>query len=217
MSLYSQEQIKKLIKLYFIMGSNNCESDPEYVLSEALKGGVTIFQFREKGEWCLTGSERIAFAKKLKQMCKAYQVPFIVNDDIELALEIDADGIHIGQEDESAYKVREKIKNKILGVSTHTLLEVQLAIHAGADYVGIGPIYPTATKKDAKSVQGTKLIQEVRAKGLNIPIVGIGGIKKENAKPIMQAGGDGVAVISEISLAANPFSSAEALSYEVMK
>lgn len=216
MSKYSKEWIREKLKVYFIMGSNNTNNKPEFVLTEALKGGVTIFQFREKGEGAYIGREKIALAQKWKKICHEYQVPFIVNDDVDLAIEIDADGVHIGQEDESALHVKEKIGDKILGVSAHSLEEVEKAIASGADYIGVGPIFPTNTKKDAKEVQGTKLIQELKEKGINIPIVGIGGITFENATEVIRAGGDGVAVISEISYADSPFNRTKQLAENVL-
>lgn len=207
----SIEEMRNLLKVYFIMGSNNCQQEPAHVLELALKGGITLFQFREKGTGAYTGYEKIQFAKKLQTICKENNVPFIVNDDVELALLLDADGVHIGQDDESAEMVRRKIGNKILGVSTHNLEEVEKAIAEGADYVGIGPIYSTTTKEDAKSAQGTTLIEEVRSKGIEIPIVGIGGITSENASPIIKSGADGIAVITDISLANDPRENASKL------
>ncbi|MBM7602876.1 thiamine-phosphate pyrophosphorylase [Metabacillus crassostreae] len=205
MSRIAKNRMQKLLNVYFIMGSNNCKIDPALVLQQAIKGGITLFQFREKGTGALTGNEKFKFAEQLQNICRINNIPFIVNDDIELALALDADGIHIGQDDGSAEEVRKKIgDNKILGVSTHNLEEVKKAIAEGADYVGIGPIYSTTTKEDAKTAQGTALIKEVRSNNIEIPIVGIGGITAENASPVIEHGGNGVAVISEISLAEDP-------------
>jgi thiamine-phosphate pyrophosphorylase len=200
-------KVRDLLKVYFIMGSPNCKTDPVRVLEEAIMGGITLFQFREKGEGALTGDEKFQLALKLQKICKQHNIPFIVNDDVELAIDLDADGVHIGQEDESPDLVRSKIGNKIIGVSTHTLTEVKNAIAQGADYIGIGPVFPTSTKKDAKDVQGTTLIQEVRENGINIPIVGIGGITPKNAPAVMESGADGVSVITAISMAISPFES----------
>lgn len=203
--------MRQLLQLYFIMGSTNCLKDPNYVLEQAIKGGSTLFQFREKGTCALIGDEKYHFAKQLQTICRKHKIPFIVNDDVELAIALDADGIHIGQDDESAQEVRRRIGDKILGVSTHNLEEVEKAIAQGADYVGIGPIYSTITKEDAKPAQGTKLIKEVRNNGIVIPIVGIGGITSENAAPVMKSGGNGVSVITAISLAVDPAKSAREL------
>ncbi|WP_312094412.1 thiamine phosphate synthase [Niallia sp.] len=216
MSTYTIERIKELLKVYFIMGSNNSNLAPEYVLEKALKGGISVFQFREKGTGALEGEAKFQLAKRMQELCKQYDVPFLVNDDIELAIALDADGVHIGQEDENAKKVRNLIGNKLLGVSAHSIEEVNAAIEVGADYIGIGPIYPTSTKKDAKAVQGTTLIQKIKEQNLLIPIVGIGGINSDNAFPVIQAGADGVAIISEISMAENPYEQTKRLKKVVL-
>jgi thiamine-phosphate pyrophosphorylase len=192
------------LRLYFIMGSTNCLKEPKDVLREAIKGGITIFQFREKGEGALTGVEKYQLARELQQMCKEAEIPFIVNDDIELALQLDADGVHIGQGDEPVKVVRERIGKRVLGVSVHTVEEAEKAMKDGADYFGTGPIFPTETKKDTKPSQGTRLIELLRSKGVTHPIVGIGGIAIENAHSVIAAGADGVAVITAISQAASP-------------
>ncbi|WP_409250692.1 thiamine phosphate synthase [Bacillus sp. SCS-153A] len=215
---YNCEKIRELLRVYFIMGSANCLQNPEEVLRSAIKGGITLFQFREKGKWCLQGEEKVQLAKRLQSICRENNIPFIVNDDINLAVEIDADGVHIGQEDEHAEIVRRQIgPKKILGVSAHTLTEAQAAIAAGADYLGIGPIYPTFTKEDAKAVQGLTFIKELRSVGIDIPLVGIGGITAENASPIIQAGADGVSVITAISQGDSPEEAARLLAKAVEK
>lgn len=210
------DYLRELLRVYFIMGSPNCYQEPEVVLKAAIQGGITLFQFREKGKGSLQGIEKLYLAKKLQRICKTNEIPFIVNDDIELALEVDADGVHIGQEDEPADAVRKKIGNKILGVSAHNLIEAKKAMAAGADYLGIGPIYPTTTKEDAKEAQGLTFVKELRAAGIGIPLVGIGGITAEHAPPIIRAGADGVSVITAISHAADPEASARLLREAVL-
>lgn len=204
MSRISVDEMRQLLKVYFIMGSNNCKENPLKIAEEAFKAGVTLFQFREKGNGALTGEAKYHFAKELQHLCKQYNVPFIVNDDVELALELDADGIHIGQDDEAAEEVRKKLGDKILGVSAHNMEEARQAIENGADYIGIGPVFPTSTKEDAKEVQGTSVIRILKENGITIPIVGIGGITPENAESICEAGSDGVSVITAISHASSP-------------
>jgi thiamine-phosphate pyrophosphorylase len=206
-----QEKLRTDLKVYFIMGSPNCLISPADVLKEAIAGGITLFQFREKGEDALEGTEKYFLAKELQQICRNHDIPFIVNNDIELAISLNADGIHIGQEDEPIEKVREKIGNKILGVSVHTLDEAEAAIRGGADYFGIGPVFTTKTKKDARATQGTTLIEDLRGKGFKIPIVGIGGISVENASTVFRSGADGVAVITAITHAASPLEAARTL------
>lgn len=197
MARINPEQMRSSLKLYFIAGSTNCFAEPVRVLEDAIRGGVTIFQYREKGEGCLYDLEKLELGKRLQKVCRRNGIPFVVNDDIELAMELDADGIHIGQEDEDAAQVREKIGDKILGVSIHNLEEAEKAKLAGADYFGVGPIFPTATKKDTRPVQGTALLEQL--KDFGIPIVGIGGINADNAGAVMDAGADGVSVITAIS------------------
>jgi thiamine-phosphate pyrophosphorylase len=201
----SSEKIREWLKVYFIMGSNNCKKNPSDVLTEAIAGGITLFQFREKGHGAFTGEKKYAFAKELQAICKKHGVPFIVNDDVELAIALDADGVHIGQDDEQADIVRQKIGDKILGVSAHNLEEAKRAIEQGADYIGVGPIFPTSTKEDAKEAQGTSIIRFLRDSGIDIPIVAIGGITHENASEVIAAGADGVSVISAIASAESPF------------
>lgn len=192
------------------MGSNNvATSDPLEVLEEALRGGVTCFQLREKGPDALVGDEKQRFAEACKALCQQYQVPFIVNDDVDLAIAVDADGVHVGQDDETAKSVRERIgKDKILGVSVHNEEEMRTAIAVGADYVGMGPVYATSSKADAKPVSGTVLIREMTASYPDLPIVGIGGITAANFAPVLTAGAAGVSLISAIASAEDPYGAA---------
>ncbi|EKN70801.1 thiamine-phosphate pyrophosphorylase [Neobacillus bataviensis LMG 21833] len=203
--------LRELIRVYFIMGSPNCYKEPKAVLKEAIAGGITLFQFREKGDGALSGAEKLTLAKELQVICKENHIPFIVNDDIELAVAIGADGVHIGQEDGPVKTVRERIGDMTLGVSVHSMEEAIIALQNGADYFGIGPIFPTKTKEDAKPSKGTSLIETLRKNGYTIPIVGIGGITSENAASVMEAGADGVSVITAISHAESPREAAKAI------
>ncbi|WP_461200335.1 thiamine phosphate synthase [Anoxybacillus sp. TBDG-1] len=190
--------MKQKLSLYFVMGSVDCTKDPLAVLDEAIEGGITMFQFREKGKGALTGVEKYRLAEKLLERCRAHNIPFIVNDDVDLALALQADGIHVGQEDEAAERVRNRIGNKYLGVSVHNLTEVKKALAAHADYVGLGPIFPTVSKEDAKQACGLTMIEHIRAHEKHIPLVAIGGITHQTAKQVIEAGADGIAVISAI-------------------
>ncbi|NUU64290.1 thiamine phosphate synthase [Paenibacillus agri] len=204
MSVVDSHKLREQLSLYFIMGTANCRKSPEETLKAAIKGGATMFQFREKGPSALHGQALLELAKSLQCLCRAEGVPFIINDDIELAIQLDADGVHIGQEDEPAASIRQRLgSGKIIGVSAHNLAEVQQAISDGADYLGIGPVYPTPSKDDARAVQGTRLITEIREKGIDIPLVGIGGITAANTAPVIAAGADGISVISAIAGAAD--------------
>lgn len=196
--------VKEHLQLYFIMGSNNCVLDPVQTLEQAILGGITFFQFREKGKNALQGEKKLQLARNLKELCSKHHIPFIVNDDLDLAILLEADGIHIGQDDLPIELVRKKIGNKIIGLSCHNVQEATEAIRMGADYIGVGPMFETMTKLDAEAVAGPKAIADMRSANLHIPIVGIGGITKENASSVMQAGADGIAVISSISRQTSP-------------
>ncbi|WP_445614120.1 thiamine phosphate synthase [Geobacillus sp. YF-1] len=215
MARIAREEMKKRLAVYFIMGSQNSERPAVDVLKEALDGGVTLFQFREKGAGALQGAEKEALARQLQRLCRAHGVPLIVNDDVELAIAIDADGVHVGQDDEDARRVREKIGDKILGVSAHNVEEARAAIEAGADYIGVGPIYPTRSKEDANEAQGLEILRSLREQGIAIPIVAIGGITVDNAQAVIEAGADGVSVISAIASASEPKAAAAALAAAV--
>ncbi|KWX77408.1 thiamine phosphate synthase [Paenibacillus jilunlii] len=204
MQRMDSEHVRRLLKLYFIMGSVNCKRTPLETLAEAMDGGITLFQYREKGSAAFSGQAYVELAQQLQQKCRERKIPFIVNDDIELAVALDADGVHMGQNDAPARSLRERMgAHKIIGVSAHNLKEAQQAIADGADYLGVGPVYPTSSKDDAEAVQGTGVIEELRRSGLTIPLVGIGGITVDNARPVIQAGADGISVISAIAGAAD--------------
>lgn len=197
---------KRTVNLYFIMGNTNLAGlDPLFVLEEALKGGITCFQLREKGHGALQGEKLKSFAIACKQLCGQYNVPFIVNDDLELAIAIEADGVHLGQEDGDIIAVRKRVGDGMLiGVSTHNVKEALAASDAGANYIGLGPVYETRSKSDAQSTIGVEMVGEVAALLPGLPIVGIGGITERKAGAVIKAGASGVAVISAISGEENP-------------
>jgi thiamine-phosphate pyrophosphorylase len=189
--------------IYFIMGTENTGGrDPLAVLEQALDGGIHMFQLREKGSSALRGEELKSFAWNCKNLCRRYDVPFLINDDVELACEVEADGIHIGQEDAEASAVRKRVgQHRMLGVSVHSVEEARMAVHSGADYLGMGPVFGTRSKADAKGPAGVVGIQTVKARYPHLPIVGIGGITPENAGQVWSAGANGIAVISAIAQA----------------
>jgi len=163
-------------------------------LEEAIKGGVSVIQLREKDTSSL---EFYELAVKVKELTNKYNIPLIINDRLDIALEVDADGLHVGQGDLPAHIARGILgKDKILGVSTATLEEAQLAIDAGADYIGVGALFPTDTKSDTRSVT----LQQLKhiKKNVTVPVVGIGGINEANIKSVFETGIDGVAVVSAI-------------------
>lgn len=200
MTSCTKQALAKQLRLYFVCGTTDT-SDLVATVKTALRCGVTCFQFREKGKDALYGDEKEAMAKALQRVCRQANVPFIINDDVNLALSIDADGVHVGQDDVPAEWVREQLgPDKWLGVSVHTVEEASAALPF-ADYVGIGPIHETKSKLDAGHVRGTELIQQVRQQYPQLPIVGIGGILPEHVPSIISDGADGVAVISAIASA----------------
>ncbi|MDQ0351927.1 thiamine-phosphate pyrophosphorylase [Alkalibacillus filiformis] len=200
--MIKQNNLKQQLSLYLVMGSQNCKYDPVETLEKAIQGGVTFFQFREKGEGSKTGEEKIELGLQLKEVCYRHGVPFIVNDDLGLAIELDADGLHIGQEDGDMKKIKDSLKShQLFGVSTHNVEEALEAHRIGVDYIGVGPMFNTTTKDDIEEVRGPVVIKEIREQLPDIPVVGIGGIKHDNASQVIEAGADGVAVISDITKA----------------
>src|SRR5690625_1138553 len=191
--------MKSHLRKYFIMGSQNCNRDPEHILQKALEAGITAFQFREKGKGALVGEEKLKLGKKLRHLCFTHQIPFFINDDVELAEILDVDGIHVGQEDTDVEVIRTKFPDLIIGLSVSNRKELESSSIHLIDYVGAGPIYATHTKDDAKQAVGTEWIRYLRQAYLHLPIVGIGGIHPENAHEVIEAGADGVAVISAIT------------------
>lgn len=166
----------------------------EEQVEEALKGGITCLQLREKD---LSEAEFIESAKRIKKLTDAYHVPFIINDNVKVALAVDADGVHVGQKDMAAEDVRKQLgEHKILGVSARTVEQAVKAQEAGADYIGVGAMFTTSTKKDANATS-RETLREIR-ENVHIPIVAIGGINKENVMELQGYGADGIAVVSAI-------------------
>ena len=136
-------------------------------------------------------------AEELKTLCARYKVPFVINDDVDLALQVGADGVHVGQSDMEAGDVRKKLgPDKIIGVSARTVEQALLAEKHGADYLGVGAVFPTSSKKDASEVSFQTLKEICEA--VDIPVIAIGGITKENVAELAGSGICGVAVISAI-------------------
>ncbi|MGI8313630.1 thiamine phosphate synthase [Halobacillus mangrovi] len=191
------------LRKYLVMGSQNCKRDPLTILEEAIDGGITAFQYREKGPGSLNGKEKLDLGRKLREICKENDILFFINDELALVEPLEADGIHIGQEDEDADKVRALFPEKIIGLSVSNTEEVTNSSIDSVDYLGAGPIFLTDTKKDAKPVVGTDWITALRKGYPDLPIVGIGGITTSNASEVIRAGANGVAVISDITHSKN--------------
>ncbi len=163
-------------------------------VEKALIGGATFVQLREKS---LDKEEFLEEARQIKELCKRYNVPFVINDDVEIARLVDADGVHVGQSDMLAADVRSMLgEDKIIGVSASTVEQALLAQKMGADYIGTGAIFPTNSKSDA-GVVGVEALKAV-CDAVDIPVVAIGGISESNILQLKGTGVDGVAVISAI-------------------
>ncbi|MDD6771838.1 MAG: thiamine phosphate synthase [Inconstantimicrobium porci] len=166
----------------------------EHDVEECLKGGATFIQLREKN---MDQASLLKEAFIIKDLCRKYNVPFVIDDDVDAAIKCDADGIHVGQSDMEAGDVRAKIgPDKILGVSAHTVEEAVRAEKRGADYLGVGAVFSTTTKLDACDVSAETLSEICNA--VSIPVVAIGGISHDNILELKGTGVDGVAVISAL-------------------
>ncbi len=171
--------------------------DIQWITEQMIQGGAGIIQYRNKLSEDITCYQE---SKKLKDITHKYRIPLIINDRIDIALAVDADGVHIGKKDVPLPLTRKILgDNKIIGFSVSSHSDYQHAKYA--DYLGIGAIYPTKTKKDYP-LAGLELIRKIRLKS-SIPIVGIGGITMENLAPVIESGADGIAVISNLLSAKN--------------
>lgn len=176
-------------------------------IEEAIKGGVSVVQIREKTAETL---DFYNLALRVKEITAKYNIPLIINDRVDVALAIDAEGVHVGQSDMPCDITRKLIgKDKILGVSAATIGEAQKAQKDGADYIGTGAVFPTATKDDAPSI--TKQDLKEIAESIDIPVVAIGGITLDNASELTNTGIAGLSVVSAIMSAENPKESSQKL------
>ena len=206
------KNIQEILPLYFVAGTQDCRhlgDNPAdnllSVLRQALEGGITCFQFRDKGKFSLENSpdEQRSLAIKCRDLCRQYNVPFIVDDNVDLALEIEADGIHVGQSDTPVKTIRTKTnKPLIIGWSINRLDEAKIGEELSEiDYFGVGPIFTTQSKENPSPTLGMEFIQTLRNGGITKPLVAIGGIKLEHVKTLRKYGADGVAVIIAITQA----------------
>lgn len=160
----------------------------------ALEGGITLLQLREKN---LGFDEFVSEAKAVKRLCERYGVPLVINDSLEVALESGADGVHVGQEDLAVSEIRKKAgKDLIIGATAKTVSQAVRAESEGADYLGVGAVFPSPTKKNAIRITNGQLMEICGS--VNIPCVAIGGISLENVLELKDGGADGIAVVSAI-------------------
>ena len=195
------------LSLYLVTDNSDDVDRFLNTIEEAIKGGVTVVQIREKTADTL---DFYNLALKVKEITTKYDVPLIINDRVDVALAIDADGVHVGQSDMPCDVTRRLMgPDKILGVSAATVEEAKKAESDGADYIGTGAVFPTATKDDADSVTKEELVEIV--KSINIPVVAIGGINLDNASQLLDTGIAGLSVVSAIMSSDNPKKSSEEL------
>ena len=183
------------VRLYcFSPGGFLQDRGPIEVVAAQIRGGADVIQLREKG---LRKRDRIDLGIKLRDLTRRKGVLFIVNDDIDLALFLDADGVHLGQGDTPIQVARPLMKDKIIGISTHSLEQIDRAVESGADYIGVGPVFDTSTKDDREEIIGLDILLQIKDT-CPIPYVAIGGIGKDNISSVVKAGCHRVAVISDI-------------------
>ncbi len=199
---FTKDEIRQSMLLYAVT-DRSWLKEGETLLSvceDVLQHGATFLQIREKDLDAASFQEEAA---QLKQLCGRYKVPYVVNDSVEIAMAIDADGVHVGQSDIKGRDIRSMIgADKILGISAGTVAEAVAAEQAGADYIGVGAVFGTSTKKDARNLTVEKLKEITGA--VSIPVVAIGGINSKNLMELAGSGVDGVAVVSAIFAAEDP-------------
>ena len=211
--LVSENRVQSVVvpdqlQVYFVCGTQDTELNKKRLLEiveDACRGGITCFQFREKGDGTLEGQQKLELAQQLQHICAKYHVLYIINDDVELAVAVNADGVHVGQDDMRLEDVRNIVGHKVVGISIHSIEELHKTDVLYADCVGVGPMYTTSSKPDAQEPCGPERIAELQAQGLNLLCVGIGGITIDNAMAVLRAGVCGVAVISAIAHAEKPY------------
>lgn len=190
-----REMVRRALLLYAVTDRSWVGEKTLYEQVKAsLDGGITLLQLREKE---MPYEDFLREAKDMKALAASYGVPLMINDNVDLALAVDADGVHVGQSDMEAGSVREKLgRDKIIGVSARTVLEALRAEKAGADYLGVGAVFSTSTKEDADVIAWDTLKEICQA--VSIPVVAIGGIKKDNVMQLAGSGAAGISVISGI-------------------
>ena len=199
---FTKDEIRKGMLLYAVTDQSWLKEGQTLlsVCEDVLSSGDTFLQIREKD---LDANSFEVEAAKLKELCARYKVPYVVNDSVKIALAIDADGVHVGQSDIKGRDIRSMIgSDKILGISAGTVAEARAAENAGADYIGVGAVFGTSTKKNARNLTVEKL-KEISS-AVSIPVVAIGGINGKNLMELSGSGVDGVAAVSGIFAAEDP-------------
>jgi thiamine-phosphate pyrophosphorylase len=215
--VWSDSDSRKLtpsLELYVIIDESLLVSrHAEEVLEQVARGGADAVQFRAKR---LSKRQYYEKAVALLPLARHNNVPFFVNDHLDLAVAISADGIHLGQNDLPCNAARRLIpREMLLGISTHSIDQAARAAGDGADYIAVGPIFPTTTKEDPEAVVGTEMITAIRERVGPVPLIAIGGINAENVAGVIRSGADAVAVASAVVLAGDPQSAARELKQKI--
>ena len=209
MSLFDErrERLARL-RLYLITGDRGDEVDTARIVEAALEGGATVIQLRKKSMPML---EQYRLALALRILTREHEALLIINDHADLAIAADADGVHLGQDDlpPAAVRALPGFEGRLIGRSTHSLAQAQLAVHDGVDYVAVGPVYPTPTKEGRPAV-GTALVSRV-ARVIDRPLVAVGGIELNNVANVVDAGAAAVAVVRAVYDATDPAEAARRL------
>ena len=196
------------MRLYVITGDHGGEVETSRIVEAALEGGANVIQLRKKTMPML---EKYRLALALRILTREHEALLIINDDADLAIAADADGVHLGQDDlpPEAVRALPGFEGRLIGRSTHSLAQAQLAVHEGADYVAVGPVYPTPTKEGRPAV-GTALVSRV-AGVIDRPFVAVGGIDHDNAARVVEAGARAIAVVRAVFDARDPAEAARRL------
>ena len=198
----TQAELRRAMRLYAVTDRSWLKEGEDLldVCRRVLEGGATFLQVREKE---MTAADFAREARRLQALCRTYGVPMVVNDSVEIALEIDADGVHVGQSDIRGRDIRALLgPDKLLGISARTVEEAVAAQQAGADYLGVGAVFGTSTKKNARTLSVEQL-REIAA-AVTIPVVAIGGVQASNLPRLAGSGAAGAAVVSAIFAAEDP-------------
>jgi thiamine-phosphate pyrophosphorylase len=191
--------LKDRLQLYVVTDERPDTDSVLQAVREAVAGGATAVQLRRKNA---DGRRLVEMGHAIRRITREHGALYFVNDRVDIALVTDADGVHVGQSDIPCKDVRALMGDKFVGISAATVEEAKQAERDGADYLGVGALYPTSSKADAE-VCGVEALEEI-LQAVSIPVVGIGGISLENVQDVIRAGADGVAVVSAVMLAANP-------------
>ncbi|WP_281887904.1 thiamine phosphate synthase [Paenibacillus sp. YYML68] len=209
-----KHQLEEALAVYLVLDLGEFEGRSALDTARAaIEGGVTIVQLREKKAQL---RDVLQAGRAIRELCREQGVLFVVNDRVDVALLLEADGVHVGQDDLPALEARRLLgPDAIIGVSAGTMEEAEWAVAQGADYLGVGAIYSTLTKSDAGAPIGTGLLQELKQRWPQLPMVGIGGVDADNAAAVIESGADGVAVVSAITKQQDARAAAERLAEAV--